>query len=181
MKILLIALLCVISLVLFAFFLLVALALFGLARCAEAQEAASDEPACIRPPVKAIAIALLLALSAGPTLAGETFITNNLRPSVEIITGVILTNDFSKVAQLPPDYWCPTPMLVLRTFVSTNVTPSYWGGARVTLYTNSAGEITNWFAPALGVHYPAVTNVLTNYVLGFRKPGATVELMTVTK
>lgn len=65
-------------------------------------------------------------------------------------------------------------LLLLRTYVSTNVIPGYIGGPQPTVGPD--GNLTT-FANAVAIHYPPSTNVVTNYVIGYRRGGTTIEVL----
>jgi hypothetical protein len=71
-------------------------------------------------------------------------------------------------------------LVVLKTYISTNTVPGYIGGPHVEPSVGPDGYLMPQMVNAVAIHYPPKTNVVTNYVIGYRAAdGKSVEVLRV--
>ena len=73
-----------------------------------------------------------------------------------------------------------SPLIVLRSYVSTNLVPGYIGGQKQNAQVGPDGYLMQGSVNAIAINYPPKTNVVTNYVIGYRTAdGESVEVLNV--
>jgi hypothetical protein len=72
-------------------------------------------------------------------------------------------------------------IVLLRSYVTTNHVPGYVGAPEIKPTIDSNGWQEFQATPAVAIRHPPRTEVVTNFVLGYRQGTNTVEVMTTEK
>lgn len=72
-------------------------------------------------------------------------------------------------------------IVLLRSYVTTNQIPGYIDDPDIKPQVDSNGWLELPTMPAVAIKHPPRTEVVTNYVLGYRQGTHTVELLTAEK
>jgi hypothetical protein len=75
----------------------------------------------------------------------------------------------------------PQQIVLLRSYLTTNHVPGYIGAPDITPQVDSNGYREFQTTPAVAIRHAPRTEIVTNYVMGYRQGTNTVEVITTQK